>query len=230
MAVKKPKPLETNYNTASVIKDAAHLLDLDEIDDLYMTFNEFRYKTGITPAFVTVNHELWQEHYSSLEKYAYDLYVNNFEDERHWLIVYSEPENVAEGEFNDWSWEGMQGNDTDDILTPAMTKTFNETLYKYLLARSRYTVGQAANMALEEIIPLLMQTQFFWPVLIFSVVITGFAFMHMVLMLDLFSKYRGAKPCDEIVVGRNCEYCGSLYYPGTVSKCPNCGAPLPAVR
>lgn len=36
-----------------------------------------------------------------------------------------EPEH-PDKEFNDWSWEGMQGNDTDPVLTQRITSAFNE--------------------------------------------------------------------------------------------------------
>ena len=74
----------------------------------------------------------WEGKYMSLEKYAYSLYVNKFSDEQHFLIVYSKPDDADTSDFVDWSWEGMQGDDTDNILTEVAMDIFNDDLEKYL--------------------------------------------------------------------------------------------------
>ncbi|MGN0536656.1 MAG: hypothetical protein ACI4M3_01605, partial [Acutalibacteraceae bacterium] len=74
----------------------------------------------------------WKGKYDSLENYAYSLYVNRFSDEKHFLVVYSEPKNANTLEFVDWSWEGMQGDDTDNIITKANFSKFQSDLQRYL--------------------------------------------------------------------------------------------------
>ena len=100
-----------------VIKDEAGILDSSF--DLDGTLEAFRDKTGVTPAVITVNNETWQNRFDSLESYAYNRYIAEFSDESHWLLVYSEPV-TPDPEFNDWYWEGIQGDNTDSVITDAV--------------------------------------------------------------------------------------------------------------
>lgn len=132
-----PKPLTQNYVFNGVyIEDNAHVLDdnilSDDMTQLNASLSAFKEKTGIAPYIITVYDSDWKGNYKSLESYAYSLYVNRFSDERHFVIVYSEPENAAELEFVDWSWEGMQGDDTDDIITESHFSIFQSDLQRYL--------------------------------------------------------------------------------------------------
>ena len=89
--------------------------------------------------------------YKDLEKYAYDLYVNTYDDEYHWVIIYSEPKN-ADPNFNDWYFEGMQGDFTDPILSTSVTRKFNKTVY------DNYQNAFAAVPLLVSFIPMIMDT------------------------------------------------------------------------
>ena len=122
--------MNQSYSREVVIIDSANVLE-DETK-LRNSLNAFSEKTEITPAVITVNHDEWQNNYSSLEDYAYSRYLAEFPDEMHWLIVYSEPSTAQESAQNeadvDWCWEGMQGDDTDPVLTTYVTGQFNQTL------------------------------------------------------------------------------------------------------
>ena len=61
-----------------LIEDGLDVLSSQEEDRLYQVFEEFQRKTGITPAFISAQNAEWKGFYSSMEKYAYDLYVNQF--------------------------------------------------------------------------------------------------------------------------------------------------------
>ena len=78
-----PQKLSMDYDTAIVIKDRADILSAAEKESIRGVFAAFREKTGITPALFTTTNEAWQERYPRLERYAYDLYVNAFPDEKH---------------------------------------------------------------------------------------------------------------------------------------------------
>ena len=131
------------YDRNIVVIDKANVLEDDS--RLMSSLNAFSEKTKITPAVITINNEDWQQRYSTLEDYAYDRYLAEFNDEMHWLIVYSEPsaaetaetpegEAVQADENTDWYWEGMQGDDTDPVLTTYVTGQFNKTLQTALEA------------------------------------------------------------------------------------------------
>ena len=81
--------------------------------------------------------------YNNLEEYAYSAYVNRFQDEKHWLIVYEElgdvsslPEDMYRYPSSDepeWQFWGMQGDDTDPILTAEVTEKFNAIFRQKLI-------------------------------------------------------------------------------------------------
>lgn len=121
------------YDRNIVVDDKLNVLENNSrLNDAMQAFSE---KTKITPAVVTLYNEEWQRFgVSSLEDYAYSQYLMRFPDEKHWLIVYSEPK-VKEGEW-EWFWEGMQGDDTDPVLTPYVTEQFNFTMQSGLVDES----------------------------------------------------------------------------------------------
>jgi len=173
----------------------------------------------------------WQGNYSDLENYAYDLYVNHFADESHWLIVYSTPDGYSSSDgFEDWYWEGMQGNDTDDVLTESVTNSFNDELQKNLTARTRYTVSSAISTSFDDLTPTVMKSKVNWTMLFTSIAILAFVCLHACLMIGInpkARKYAKAKPCSDAAQEKACEYCGYTYVVDTCTECPHCGAPIP---
>jgi len=136
----------TITDNACCLQDSAALMD---------TPQSFFDTTGITPAIRTDLNDAWQKNYTALEPYAYDLYVNSYSDEKHWLIVYTQPES-PDPAFNDWYWESIQGDRTDLILTDDVTLAFTAALQKALTIRTN-TVDQAIVQAFRAIEPMLMQ-------------------------------------------------------------------------
>lgn len=179
----------------------------------------------------TVENSDWQGYYSDLENYAYDLYVNHFVDESHWLIVYSTPDGYSSSDgFEDWYWEGMQGNDTDDVLTKSVTNSFNDELQKNLTARTRYTVSSAISTSFDDLTPTVMKSKVNWTMLFTSIAILAFVCLHACLMIGInpkARKYAKAKPCSDAAQEKACEYCGYTYVVDTCTECPHCGAPIP---
>ena len=150
-----PHKLPQNYDYKIVVEDKANVLG--NTAELRNSLVAFYNRTGISPAVITVENSDWQGIYSDLENYAYDLYVNHFADESHWLIVYSTPDGYSSSDgFEDWYWEGMQGNDTDDVLTESVTNSFNDELQKNLTARTRYTVSSAISTSFDNLTPTVM--------------------------------------------------------------------------
>ena len=80
-----PHKLPQNYDYKIVVEDKANVLG--NTAELRNSLVAFYNRTGISPAVITVENSDWQGIYSDLENYAYDLYVNHFADESHWLIV-----------------------------------------------------------------------------------------------------------------------------------------------
>ena len=197
---------------------------------------DFYDDTGIIPAVITVSNEDWNEDYASLERYTYDQYVTRFPEthEVHWLIVYSE--STKDNGFEDWYWEGMQGDDTDSILTNRQTAAFTESLHKRLSQRSKYSVDDAIGITLDEYRVKVMQpwvdTPRFVAGLFMFLMFGGIAwFMFGVAYKPrkVPEQYKNAKPCDLTVVYQEpCTFCGGIYIIDMHTTCPHCGAALPA--
>ena len=224
VAIHYPTRLPLSYNTAIYVED--HLNVVEDEKRLVTDLEDFLDETGISVSLLTTSNQAWQENYNSLETYAYEQYVTRFPDESHWLIVYTSDK--GEGyinNFEDWYFEGMQGNDTDGILTSRVTSHFNDMMTKYLL--QGYSVDRSLEKALADIKSQgLMKLSVQWPAAIFALIVIAYLTGHMYMMLrDPNKKYR-----DYVLVSKDdkevvCEYCGTTYYPGAVTKCPNCGAP-----
>ncbi|MGN1089730.1 MAG: hypothetical protein ACI4Q6_04955 [Huintestinicola sp.] len=132
------KPLEKL--SSDYICSGTHISDtigvINNETQLEQTLKDFEELTGICPYIRTVHDSEWENNYDDLELYAYSVYVNTFKDEQHFLIVYSEPDIIPEDGFVDWSWEGMQGDDTDPILTEASFRSFQTDLMNNLFDES----------------------------------------------------------------------------------------------
>lgn len=228
-AINHPKKLTTDYDTSIMIQDDLNVIEDSEEEKLYTAFKEFQDETGITPALITSDNAAWQEYYTDITNYAYDLYVNNFEDEKHWLFVYTSDQS----EFDNWHWEGMQGDNTDGILTNSKTEAFNKDVQKYLTARSRYGVGESFATALSDMEP--MKTTIFWPMMIFMIIFDGFPCIILVPTLvqsfmtnEKMTTATRCKTDTDPVREDTCEYCGGVYVHGLHLSCPHCGAPIKA--
>ena len=140
-----PKKLNSASFYEPAVYDDRDLIDNDEA--LAATLNEYYAQTGICSVIYTVYDEDWSDvnpylntTYADLETYAYCTYVDNFSDEQHFVIVYSVPENDAElvksGKITvpNYSWEAIQGDDTDLILTEGMFRVFGNKVQKDLEA------------------------------------------------------------------------------------------------
>ena len=226
-----PSPIYDNCRYSSTIYDYADVIDNER--EVLSAVNEFTDASGIKVAIVTVNNETWLSDgwfsgskSSQLEDYAYNLYVDMFGgDEYHWLIVYSEPTNPDDS-FNDWYWEGMQGDNTDPILTDVKTGTFTSKVQRCLTEGNDF--GEALVSGFDKITPGLMDFYIDFENLIVCGFMSLFIFFHCYLMVffDPDKKFRGAvelAPEQQVEVA--CEYCGGKYVSGSVDRCPYCGAP-----
>ena len=235
-----PEKLKVDYNSQIVIQDDANVLgDTTKLGD---ALEDFFNTTGISPAVMTVYNSDWEDNYTNLEKYAYELYVNRFYDEKHWLIVYSQPKD-PDDEFNNWYWEGMQGDDTDSIITSSVAYDFTNDLHKRLLVEGT-KVNDAITDSFNALTPTVMKFRFEGETFGIGLFMLLFVCIHaffMVFFRPDAKKYKGAV---EVAMGENeihlattsaqtvtmkqaaCEYCGGVYTVGSCNVCPHCGAPI----
>ncbi len=120
----RPRRLAEEYDwpDTRVVDNIDVISDSDE-DALEDVLEEYNDVTGICPVIYTMYVEDYEGSYVDLESFAYNKYVDEWEDEQHYLIVYAIPEDEAEDfrsgalEVPDYEWEIMQGDDTDKLFT-----------------------------------------------------------------------------------------------------------------
>ena len=235
VSFKTPKKISPPYKKEIIIDDRADLISSSEEDTLMDTLEVFYDKTGIVPAVVTVNNDYWieGENKKDFTKVAYNEYLAMFKDEKHWLIMYSQPKE-PDPDFNDWYWEGMQGDNTDNILTKDKTREFTDDLHKKFLQTKKYTVGGAINSAFEELNGYVMNTQINPVPLCFGIIILACCVPLTIYVLDIhpFKKAKLKKaffvntPGNSVPLEAQCDYCGGTYVIGAHLACPFCYAPI----
>lgn len=229
-----------SYDSAIIIEDNLNVLSDNDKEKLRNAFEDFKDKTGIACALVTDTNESWVPYYTGIDNYAYDVYVNHWLDEKHWLFVYTQPATVDNAtSFVDWYWEGMQGDDTDSIITQETADDFNTTVQRYL-SMSRYSVGDAFTAAIEELTKTVKANG-----VVVDLTPCVFAIVWFMIIGIVFATTIGStlsnikKDTKEIetlhktgirVVGNpieaTCEYCGGVYIHGMHLTCPHCGATI----
>ena len=231
-----PKPLEDSCGTGIVIEDGAGVIADEEA--LGESLEAFWKKTGIAPAVITVYNEQWKASYKDLERYAFSAYVNMYNsDEKHWLIVYSSD---LATDFEDWYFEGMRRDETDNILTYKVTEKFNEIVNQCLTARSRYTMKEAFSEGFDYVTEKSMKVsvnkQLLFFMLLHSFVGLGIPLFILITILkdekDPDGKLKAnATLCPsatETLMEDTCDYCDGVYLHGIHTSCPHCGAKIKA--
>ncbi|MCR4743845.1 MAG: TPM domain-containing protein [Lachnospiraceae bacterium] len=229
-----PQKLTTDYNTHAEVRDHADIMtDAEEtkLNDILASFLDL---TGISPVVITDYNESWENNYNDIENYAYDLYIQNFKDEKHWLIVYTVPLVPDGGDFVDWYWEGMQGDDTDSVLTSDVTDKFNKTLHDGFLRSNELTTAEAFDQAFSSTMETIMKPGFDSDA--FEVLLFENLFFFAISAWIIYNKIKmnrivGAVKCasaKEKPVEDTCEYCKGIYVHDLHTSCPHCGAPVKA--
>ncbi len=226
-----PHKVKTDYNTDILIKDSAQVLSGNEEMEMTEVFSAFREKTGVTPAFFSITGEELRENGGNLEKYAYRLYVNTFDDEKHWLVVYCSGDNE-----DDWSWEGMIGDDCESIISTDLENELTERLHKNLKNDPKM-VSAAVTDAFTAIGNKTGKTILSnLPWMLFMIGGGAFVIYNAIKKTIGLIKTNSAEdprinsvqcPTDEAAPAtEKCEYCGGEYVAGLHTTCPHCGAPI----
>ena len=234
-----PRPITIDYDDKIVISDNIGVVENESY--LREELNSFKKKTGVAPAVVTVSNETWLENYYDLSDYAYNLYLDTFEDEKHCLIVYSEPAD-KDPDFNEWYFETMIGDDTGRIFTEGKETYLAKELQKNFSDNSLdfdESIAEAFSDCADKIgkYPtyrgdFLSDCAFLSFILI---LIFGFVLLTTLLKRRKYKSYIENPNIFEIknaegktqIKEDTCEYCGGLYVVGTVLSCPHCGAVIP---
>ena len=171
-----------------IIKDEADVID-DE-SGVMKELKAFQKKTDITPAVITIYNDDWKNTFSSLEDYAYNRYLSEFNDEMHWLLIYSQPQDKA-NHSSDWYWEGMQGDNTDSVLRENEAERFNSAFHSYLYDKNDLDESLIRSFSyLTDTISMKPDMHQLGPMLF----MLGFVLLHAFLMFYPSFKYRKAQP------------------------------------
>ena len=134
----RPRFLTPKYSDEPAIYDDIGVIG--NKTELLEEMKKYNGQTGICPVIYTAFDEQWNSKYENLEKYAYDVYVSNFSDEQHFVIVYSIPASRAEfGEngivtSSEFMWEAIQGDETDPIITESVFRRIGNVFQDELMA------------------------------------------------------------------------------------------------
>lgn len=131
-----PKRLNEVYRApSSYVWDGIDVIDEDSEEELEELLEDMNDTTGICPVVFTAYEDTIAPAYSDLEDFAHDMYVNEWDDEQHYLVVYTIPEDQAEGlrdgsiDVPDYAYEIMMGDETDRIISESIEDSFNQDLY-----------------------------------------------------------------------------------------------------
>ncbi len=228
-AIHFPQKVPIDYETGIVIEDNIDVLTGNEEAEMEEAFSRFRDDTGITPSFLAVSDSGWREQADTLEIYAYRSYINLFDDEKHWLVVYA-----SEGDRESWSWEGMIGDDCGGMITEDLEDQFTEEVQKNLWDSSRYTVKDAVCQAFEDIDRKAQKVQFeLEDILLLLGILAAIGYgiykiIGSIRMRPEEDPMLEASRCgldQEKPAEDTCRYCGGVYVHGAHETCPHCGAP-----
>ncbi len=237
-SVVTPEKLSHSDVSREQIEIVDNISILGDTTELANVLEEFEEVTGVIPVVVTINNSDWESDYNDLEQYAYNWYVYNYSDEKHWVIMYSEDSSDT-SMFGDWYWEGMQGDDTDEIITDGIANKFTDRLHDNFIASGSMTRSEAISDAFNCIMPGIMNVHINFEQVLPAVGILLFISFHAFFMLGGIlknrHKYKDYHEVKDVVMQPNnipledtCKYCDGVYVVGSVYNCPHCGAAIPA--
>lgn len=225
-----PQKLNVDTKQDICVVDNLNILDSSGEAKIQESLEKLYEETGVATVVLFDVNESWQGYYSSLENYAYEKYCQLFDDEYHWVIVYTQPKE-PESEFLDWYWEGIIGDDTSEALTQAHIDEFNEDLQRALYKNPSDLAG-AFSKSIDNLCELSNKISFDLVTFLYSttfILIMGLVFLNGCLFAPLkrkkFASYQEMRTSDKPIEVK-CDYCGGIYIAGTCISCPHCAAPV----
>ena len=130
-----PRKLPASYCKYydSYYVDNAGVIEAEDTEALNNALAAFYDKTGVQPVIYTLNVKDFPLKYGApdkygLEEYAYDLYLDLFDDEGHWLIVLVQFNSPSDS----FGWIDMCGDDAQDIINDGFFKEFQRDMQNNL--------------------------------------------------------------------------------------------------
>ena len=124
-----PHKINAVYSDAPSVYDEINAIKNKE--ELTDAITEYQKATGICPVIYTV----YKDDYTrTMKEVAYDKYVGTFADEQHFLILYAVSKDdqtlLNEGKISvpNYTWEAVQGNETDLFMSQEIFRMFGNTV------------------------------------------------------------------------------------------------------
>lgn len=218
-----------SYDSVIVIEDQPELLDEEALAD---AFGELQRRSGVTAGLELVLDSAWEPYYDDLETYAYSEYLRLYDDEKHWLVVVSYPDDYAQSEFIDWSWIGMAGDEIGSCVNSEAEDLFSDLIHKQLLRSTPETLSVCLENAFREFAASVMEMRIRTGGVITEVIFVAiYGFVVFVLLRDYLNEKHvyEARPVSQAKkepVKKTCAYCGSGLAANAEGTCPCCGAPI----
>lgn len=215
------------------IVDSVNMLTTYETEDLTNSMRNFQKSTGITPIVVLNKCSNCDWFYSEFADYAIEEYYARVTDETYMLVLYISDDTATQGDFNEYYYETVWGDDTVHTFGSYGEDQFLNILQGQLHLSNDKEVASALCNTFDKTGAewrSYKNIDFgFVPVVGFFILHGGvFLWTGLKGIIDVYKK----KNLYEIKELRgptelmHCAYCGVGYPEGIYGTCPHCGAPL----
>ena len=222
-----PRPINTSSYQSGIYLESS--LDIGDKSAALDAMQDMLENTGVSPAVEVVDDAAWSANYTDLETFAFSEYYRLFDDESHWLVVISYPDETTANGFVDWQWEGIIGDDCESVINSEAEDQFTLTMQKYLLRSEQTSLGDSLASAYNEFTAGALATQYDVFFLVISAISALFTLMLLVLVIRKYIRGMTCYKATKVPSGatlQKCSYCGRPYVVGTILECPGCGAPV----
>jgi len=232
-----PQKANTSFTDEDiVILDCMELIKDDS--ELRAALHDFMETTGVCPGVEITADSNWTLWYTDMETYAYSEYLRLYDDELHWLILISYPDDYEIAEFVNWRWVGMVGDDLSATISSEAEDKLTTAMQRYLLRSQPEETGTAVASAFRELSSTVMESKVYGTGVFVCVVVFLIYALFMYVTLEeavkqwmLSKAVRDSKPnlgrTEAKRKVRYCEYCGCENPVNGGPLCTQCGAPLP---
>lgn len=211
-----------------VVDEADFLTDSEE-QELNQVLHAYYEKTGINPCVYLVEPQAWKHQYANLENFGFAYFYSAFQDEKHYLVVYSDE--VKENGWHDWYYETIVGDDTTKALGPMGEEYMNNKLQSSL---KKMELKDALVYSFERLTTYSgrfhIHPRIFMVIGILIILVGGAAFAMIKQFIDETDEYRYSlghadtvkNPLEYHMI---CPQCGKKH-PDLADVCDTCGTSL----
>ena len=222
-----PRPISASSYESGIYLESS--LDIGDESAAFDAMQDMLETTGVSPAVEVVNDAAWSADYTDLETFAFSEYYRLFDDESHWLVIISYPDETAADGFVDWQWEGIIGDDCESVISSETEDRFTITMQKYLLRSEQSSLGASLASAYDEFTASVLSPQYDAFFIAISAVFALVTLLMIVLVIRKYTRERTCYKATKVPTGatlQKCSYCDRPYVVGTILVCPGCGAPV----